>query len=427
MLTIVLISFLIVIIILLVFILIKVSKNNNTKNIINTSININDDNSLIDKNVDFLTDINTNLKFNLVDIKTELENKNLINNSLIFEINKSDKSLVPIRDTVTKFGVESIITLFQSSKISQLYKATADPNTLMQLASGGLGSAVIKNGKIIQQAGFVAVNPIAIMSPQIIFSLLSIVVGQHYMSEISSQLSTISDKLDKILQHFKNEHESKLEAATEKILYISNLQYVGMEQIINLDRLEDDVNTIYCFYRKKLKNFNIDNINTDKVLYKNKLKNLDELLNIKLKSAEYSYNICIYSKELLNMIKLIKYNSYLKMDNVDVNAVNKSNELLYEIKKFNEDIFFYEEYNPKKMYIEAISKSENKLSSIYRDNKLYYSYSNKYKSDKEKVEKNKYISISYNKAQEMLKKFDKPIDTYYFTEYGQGYLIINNQ
>ncbi|PTY40998.1 hypothetical protein [Brachyspira hampsonii] len=448
--------FLAVIIILLVIILIKISRNNDIKNIINTSLNVNNSN-LIDNDAVSIIDINTNLKFDLIDIKTELENKKLMENLSIFEINKNDKSLTPITDTLTKLGSESIITLLQSSQISKLYKATVDPNTLMKLNSGGIGSAVIDkvSGKITDQAGFISANPASIIGPQAVFAVLSIVVGQHYMSEISSNLSNISDILDKILQHFKNEHESKLEAATEKLITISNLQYVGIEDIINLNNLEDSINEIYHFYKKELKNFNVDNINTDKFLYKSKLKDLDYRLNKELKNAEYSYKICTYSKELLNMIKLIKYNSYLKMEKVDMNAVNKANQLLDEIKQFTEDIFFNEKENPKELYIKAISNAKDKLFTIYRDNTLldtkedfllfideimntnfwnkcvednpYYNYSKIYDSKREELEKNKDISISYNKSKEMLKKFDSPINTYYFTKDGHEYFIAANE
>ncbi|WP_304331147.1 hypothetical protein [Brachyspira innocens] len=456
--TIISVSFLTIIIILLVIILIRVSKNNDTKNIINTSdtsLNINNG-DLINNDSVSLIDINTNLRFDLTDIKTELENKTLINNSSIFEINKNDKSLTPITDTATKFGVQGIIALFQNSQISQLYKATADPNTLMKYTSGGVGSIVVdQSGQITGHAGFINANPVPIIGPQAVFAVLSIVVGQHYMSEISTQLSNISNILDKILQHFKNEHESRLEATTEKILYISNLQYIGSEQIINLDRLEDDINQIYYFYKKELKNFNIDNINTNKFFYKSKLKNLDELLKKELENAEYSYKICTFAKELLNMIKLIKYNSYLKMKNTDIDALNKANQLLDEIKKFNEDIFFNEKENPKELYIKTITNAKDKLFKIYIDDKLieaeedilffidkimntdfwnkclnnnpYHDYSKIYDDKRKELEKNKDISISYNKAQEMLKKFDSTINTYYFTKDGHEYFIVANE
>ena len=457
--TIISVSFLTIIIILLVIILIRVSKNNDTKNIINTSdtsLNINNG-DLINNDSVSLIDINTNLRFDLTDIKTELENKTLINNSSIFEINKNDKSLTPIIDTATKFGVQGLIGLLQHFRISKLYKATVDPNILMEYNDGTIGSPIIDEvtGKITGHAGFEEADSIAIIGPQAVFAVLSIVVGQHYMSEISSQLSNISNILDKILQHFKNEHEAKLEAATEKILYISNLQYVGNEQIINLDRLEDDINQIYYFYKKELNNFNIDSIKTDEFFYESKLKNLDELLKKELQNAEYSYKICTFSKELLNMIKLIKYNSYLKMKKVDKDAVNKANQLLDEIKKFDKDIFFNEKENPKELYINAISNAKDRLFTIYRDNTLleakenfllfideimdtnfwnecldnnpYYDYSKIYDNKKEEVEQNEYINISYNKAKEMLKKFDSPINTYYFTKDGHEYFIVNNE
>ena len=61
------------------------------------------------------------------------------------------------------------------------------------------------------------------------------------------------------------------------------------------------------------------------------------------------------------------------------------------------------------------------------NNNPYHDYSKIYDDKRKELEKNKDISISYNKAQEMLKKFDSTINTYYFTKDGHEYFIVANE
>jgi len=53
-----------------------------------------------------------------------------------------------------------------------LFKATASPDKLMQLSTGGYGSAIMKNGKIVGQAGFVKAGS-TLFTPLIAFQITS--------------------------------------------------------------------------------------------------------------------------------------------------------------------------------------------------------------------------------------------------------------
>jgi len=99
-----------------------------------------------------------------------------------------------------------------SSAVYGLYEATANPETLMHLSSGGLSSAVIENGKIVSHAGFVQ-QGVTVFTPMIIFQLTSIVTGQYYMNNINKQLNFANEKLNELVEMFHIERKAMLEKA----------------------------------------------------------------------------------------------------------------------------------------------------------------------------------------------------------------------
>ena len=356
----------------------------------------------------------------------------------ILGLSNIDRTInIAYQDTAVKSVLEVAKTIIQTKTLKSLFKATADPKTLMQLSGGGLGSAVVNDSKkIIAQAGFVNISPAEmaiIIGPQVVFSVVSIVVGQHFMAEISKKLSDISEKLDKILLHFKKEHISILESSKERIQYISKLNYTGIEHIGSLMNIEDDLCKIYKYYKNELKNLDINNLNTDKWIYKSKMKEMDKKLQEKINDAQFCVKICFYSKELLNLIQLVKFNTYIKMQKADINAINKANELFEEINNWKSDLF-YNEDNPYNKYINLIEKSKEKLKQIrqdapiinfiedrqsdidywfntnfYKGNKLYNELTEKFEG-KKNIGLNNYNSMSYEQSRIMIEKMKKPKD-----------------
>lgn len=354
----------------------------------------------------------------------------------ILGLSNIDRTInIAYQDTAVKSVVEVAKTIIQTKTLKSVFKATADPATLMKLKDG-VGSAVMENGKIIAQAGFKEINPAemaSIIGPQVVFSVLSIVVGQHFMDEISKKLSDISEKLDKILLHFKKEHISILESSKERIQYISKLNYTGIEHIGSLMNIEDDLCKIYKYYKNELKNLDINNLNTDKWIYKSKMKEMDKKLQEKINDAQFCVKICFYSKELLNLIQLVKFNTYIKMQKADINAINKANELFEEINNWKSNLF-YNEDNPYNKYIKLIEESKEKLKQIrqdapiinfiedrqsdidywfntnfYKGNKLYNELTEKFEG-KKNIGLNNYNSMSYEQSKIMIENMNKPKD-----------------
>ncbi|TKZ36204.1 hypothetical protein [Brachyspira catarrhinii] len=334
----------------------------------------------------------------------------------ILGLSNIDRTInIAYQDTAVKSVVEVAKTIIQTKTLKSVFKATADPTTLMKLKDG-VGSAVMENGKIIAQAGFVNINPAemaGIIGPQVVFGILSIAVGQHFMAEISQKLSDISEKLDKILQHFKEEHIAKLQSAEKSILEVSKRENVGLEDIGILMVIEKELNEIYQYYKNKLKSIDIHDLIPSKW---SKMKETSKKLKEKIDEAEFFLKMCFYSKELLNLIQLVKFDTYIKMKEVDINAINKANELFEKINSWQADLFYNEDVNPKNTYFNIVKECKLKCIRIYDNAKIKWTKKKIYNiiinglDKKNNTELNNYISMSYNQSRTMIENMNKPKD-----------------
>lgn len=394
----------IIIAFLIIFFYIKKNKNKEHKLITKTN-NVplaNNQNSIIEaqpeyeKMEDFYKDFN-------------------IDNYEVLGLSNTNSTInIAYQDAAVKSAWEVSRAVIQTKTLKSVFKATADPATLMKLKDG-FGSAVIGDGKkIVAQAGFVKISPAemtSIIGPQVVFSVLSIAVGQHFMAEISKKLSDISEKLDEILLHFKKEHIAMLESSKKLIHDISKLNYTDIEHIGRLMNIEEALSIIYKYYESELKSIDINNLIPSKW---SKMKETNIKLKGKIDEAEFFIKICIYSKELLNLIQLVKFNTYIKMQKIDTNAINKANELFNKINSWQVDLFYDEDINPKNTYINLIKECKLKCNRIYDNAKIKFSKKKLYNiiinelDEKNNTELNNYNSISYNQSRIMIENMNKP-------------------
>ena len=340
---------------------------------------------------------------------------NIDNHEILGLSNTNSTINIAYQDTALKSVAEVARAVIQTKTLKSVFKATADPQTLMQLSGGGFGSAVIGDSKkIVAQAGFVKINPAemtSIIGPQVVFSVLSIAVGQHFMAEISKKLSDISEKLDKILLHFKKEHIAVLESSKKLIHDISKLNYTDIEHVARLMNIEEDLSIIYKYYENELKSIDVNNLIPSKW---SEMKETNKKLKGKIDEAEFFIKICIYSKELLNLIQLVKFNTYIKMQKIDANAINKANELFNKINSWQVDLFYDEDINPKNTYINLIKGCKLKCNRIYDNAKIKFSKKKLYNiiinelDKKNNTELNNYNSMSYNQSRIMIENMNKP-------------------
>lgn len=95
------------------------------------------------------------------------------------------------------------------------------PHTLTQLNQGGFGSMIKwADGKF---AGTASLHPLQIQTALTgIFSIMSIAVGQHYLTDISSKLKLINMKMDKILDFLYGDKKAELISEIDFIRYAYN-------------------------------------------------------------------------------------------------------------------------------------------------------------------------------------------------------------
>lgn len=85
--------------------------------------------------------------------------------------------------------------------------------TLMSYKKGGEGTPIVgKNGKIVSHASLEKVETQTQMVVFNAFNLMSIVSGQYFLSEINSQLRTLNQGIDKILEFLYSDKKAELMA-----------------------------------------------------------------------------------------------------------------------------------------------------------------------------------------------------------------------
>ncbi len=163
-------------------------------------------------------------------------------------------------------GLNTLIDAGLAMKISDnLYKATVNPTSLMKIGEG-YGSAVMGEGGIIKQAGFLKVGVIT-MLPILVFKAAALITGQYYLHKINLTLNSIKNDVEKLQQIYKEKDLSKLLSISnltkdlfknteyddyEYNLIRDKLQYLDeMEIFCNLrvDRCKDALNDLYIDFK----------------------------------------------------------------------------------------------------------------------------------------------------------------------------------
>lgn len=281
---------------------------------------------------------------------------------------------VPIStDTVTNFissaiGAGSNVGLAKLAT-NGLFKATADPSTLMKLSSGGIGSTVMKNGKMISQAGFIPAGN-SIITPLIGFQLLSIVTGQYYMNNISKQLNSVLGKLDQILSYLDSRDKAILEFSAQRLEYFTKKENFTLEDFIELRNIRSDVAKIKNTYIIECNKFNINNNEYSSGSYLTNYGRAEHIVN---KFHEKGYlnkiDILIFSENLLHFTKEVELFMNIKYcsKNNDINRIESLKEniniLMQEPDKGTRELL---------KVTENITKSmQSKVKSLHNDADVY--------------------------------------------------------
>ncbi len=291
-----------------------------------------------------------------------------------------------------------------------LYKATADPKTLMQLSSGGVGSAVTEGGKITGHAGFVSAGS-TIFVPLVVFQLASIATGQYYMNTITKQLNTIQQKLDEILKLFHIERQAKLKKSFQLLKDFSSRKAFEVEDFVLLKQILSELVDIREEYYLMLSNIKDDyfqeglsHISSKKIAQK-----LSE--NFEKSGFFYKLNSSLTADEMYHLGKMIEFYMNLCSKDPSINRINRINEISDEIRSYKNQDFMY--IKTKKIYSQIKKNLIARLNEA-RDNAIFKeqeikdmikSYKNMF--DKFEKEKNKRFKSLNDKYLEITRPLEK--------------------
>jgi len=166
---------------------------------------------------------------------------------------KNQMSVSPtvMSSLITTSGIG--LTAISADLSSKLFMATANPNSLMNLSSGGVGSAVMDGGSIVGQAGFIPVAAsLPIVAPIIAMQVMSTLAITEQFKVVNKKLDVIQKEVDQILlrQEITNIADliSAIDVVDELFAQYSTIGYFSQDMIIRLALVERDTGKLKARY-----------------------------------------------------------------------------------------------------------------------------------------------------------------------------------
>lgn len=152
----------------------------------------------------------------------------------------------------------------------QLFMATANPATLMQIGNG-LGSAVMGSSGIVAQAPFMPVAGASMqVAPLIVFQALSTIQIMKQFEEVNKKLNLIQNTVNTIMQRNEATFVGEVISAANRIgeleTQFSICNQFTEDMIVRLAILEDKVNPLFERYNYLYKSQNLDERTTPEQL-----------------------------------------------------------------------------------------------------------------------------------------------------------------
>ena len=351
---------------------------------------------------------------------TKLTFLNPINNNILLDIEKLEScEEIYSKTNIGKGGRFNF--MLQALPISQIigqnkmlegaYKVIipkGSGDSLMKYSNGYLGTPLVNSttGKISGHAGLSKITNLP-MSPVIIFTAMSFITGQYFMSQINSSLKNISKDINDIIKFLFDDKESRnyaiyqlcIDISTSMDIIIEN-QDIRIAYLTNIQSSLIDLNQNIKFYektmdrkRKELSSIINDNKNTNDSINdsKKKFKELNKLIlqryfclqlyaQCKILEMQLAqiYDID-YIEKIINQLNNIKDESTLYniriVENIEhvFKKINDKNWVWSKediFSKRDEIIGYMQENNEKFIvnYNSAIDGMNNFISFIKKDN-----------------------------------------------------------
>lgn len=276
------------------------------------------------------------IKNGLTEIKFDaIDQKQFINSLPKIYLNKESQET--ISGTLSNIVGGATNTAITTSATYGLFKATADPSTLMKLSSGGVASAVTGGGKITQQAGFIQQGS-TMFTPMVAFQIASIATGQYYMDNIAKQLNSVQEKLDELLNLFHIERQAKLIKSFKFLTEYLNKKNFVIEDFVLLKSIISELTNVREEYFLMLED------SVSEIKKNNEYTSVNSLKEAKKKEKDFEKTGFIYkmktsliADELFHLAKLTEFHMNLCYKNPDINRINLISDQLKSITEFNSD------------------------------------------------------------------------------------------
>ena len=218
-----------------------------------------------------------------------------------------------------------------------LFKATADPSTLMKLASGGFSSAVREGGKITKHAGFVQAS-MTMLTPMAIFSIMSIATGQYFMKTITKQLTDVQEKLDELISLHHIERQAILIKSYQFLTEYLNKKYFASEDFVMLKNIISDLTGVREEYYLMIEE-SVSEIQQSSQYFNMRSKKEAKTKSDIFKKSGFIFKMrtSLIADELFHLAKLTEFHMNLCYKNPDANRVNLIGDQLKSMSNFNSD------------------------------------------------------------------------------------------
>lgn len=197
-------------------------------------------------------------------------------------------------------------TLNQIAKAAPngLFTATGSVQNLMRYSDGTVASFVRKNNQFGTHSGFAEValstaNPAAVVGGAM--QAMAMISGQYYMNEISEQLKSVDQKLDKLIGYHHDEKVGILKSANRELSDLASKSNTDAADIIACQRLGEKCGEVYYEYHTRLEGVSVD----AKERWINKAKELRDLgSSIDDNELNFTIQMCYQASVLYEKCKL---------------------------------------------------------------------------------------------------------------------------
>ncbi len=180
-------------------------------------------------------------------------------NNEILRVESLDNA--PEKEALKKIGdknslLSQIPGLFATKQLSGTYKIVMPPGVcgeLMQYKDGLLGTPVTKGGKVVGHAGLKSMS--GAVTPMLVFTAMSVVTGQYFLSQINKSLGDILDEIKRIedLLLLKEEsslfsHSIFLRQIYQNYAYYNRSEQLRIATIGNIQRVINELTASIYFY-----------------------------------------------------------------------------------------------------------------------------------------------------------------------------------